>query len=155
VTATAGPTLAQRRVDLVRRHVEVENAQDIDGLLATFATPHYEFVAGGLVADGADAVRELWHEQYAALPDFHVGLRAIHHADDIVFAEVSITATHTGTFMGVAPTGRPLKWDAACVFEFDGALLTNERVYFDSASILEQLGAGPPDPAGSAAELGP
>ena len=134
-----GATLARRRMDLVRRHVEVENAQDIDGLLATFKAPRYEFVAGDLVFDGPDAVRQLWVEQYTALPDFHVDLRRMHHADDVVFVEVGITATHTGEFMGISPTGRPLAWDAACLFEFDGDLLIRERVYFDSASILTQM----------------
>lgn len=131
--------LAQRRMDLVRRHVEVENAQDIDGLLATFKAPRYEFAAGDLVFDGPDAVRQLWVEQYAALPDFHVDLRRMHHADDVVFCEVAITATHAGDFMGVPPTDRPLAWDAACLFEFDGDLLVKERVYFDSAMILAQI----------------
>jgi steroid delta-isomerase-like uncharacterized protein len=138
-TAADREGLGRRRLALVRRHVEVENAQDIDGLLGTFSAPRYEFVAGGLVADGAEAVRELWVQQYAATSDFHVDVLSLHHADDIVFAEVRITATHTGTFMGVAPTGRALEWDAACVFEFDGDLLTNERVYFDSATIMEQM----------------
>lgn len=140
MAAAAGQTgLAQRRTALVLRHIEVENEQDIDGLLATFSEPHYEFVAGGLVADGAAAVRELWAGQYAATADFHVGLLSIHHADDVVFTEVRITATHTGTFMGVPATGRKMTWDAACVFEFDGELLAGERVYFDSASILAQM----------------
>jgi steroid delta-isomerase-like uncharacterized protein len=136
---SSAASLAQRRLDLVRRHVEVENAQDIDGLLATFKAPRYEFAAGDLVFDGSAAVRQLWVEQYTALPDFHVDLRRMHHADDVIFAEVGITATHTGEFMGVPPTGRRLAWDAACLFEFDGDLLVKERVYFDSAMILAQL----------------
>jgi steroid delta-isomerase-like uncharacterized protein len=144
MAAAAGETsLAQRRTGVVLRHIEAENARDIDGLLATFSEPHYEFVAGGLVADGAEAVRELWAGQYAATGGFHVGLLSIHHADDVVFTEVRITATHTGTFLGVPATGRTMTWDAACVFEFSGELLTGERVYFDSASILAQM-TGPP-----------
>jgi hypothetical protein len=52
----------------VRRHVKVENAQDIDGLLATFKAPRYEFAACDLVFgwSGAVIARFLLHDRCGA-----------------------------------------------------------------------------------------
>ncbi|HXH57029.1 ester cyclase [Iamia sp.] len=61
----------------------------------------------------------------------------------------SFTWRHTrpcGDFAGHPPTGREFRCRMAAVFEFAGDRITCERVYFDSGTILRQLGlagAGP------------
>jgi steroid delta-isomerase-like uncharacterized protein len=141
--ATEASQLRERRARVVERHVAVENDHDVQGIIDTFHRPHYELVALGEPTDGEAAVRDLWHEQFAAFPDFHVEVLSTRHADDVVFLEVEITGTHRGPFMGVPATGRRVRFRAACVFEFEGDRLMNERVYFDAATQLQQLGVMP------------
>jgi SnoaL-like domain len=70
--------------------VQVENAKDIEALIATFAHPRYEFIAEGedLVADGAGAVRQFWRDEYTAFPDFRAEVLSMRQVDDAVILEV-------------------------------------------------------------------
>jgi hypothetical protein len=54
--------------------------------------------------------------------------------------EFDLLGTHDGTFRGLPPTGRTFRCRMVAIFEFEGEGLVCERVYFDSATILRQLG---------------
>ena len=54
-----------------------------------------------------------------------------------------MTGTHQGEFAGIPPTGRPIDVRLACIFEFEDDRLLCEKVYFDFATVLQQLGVMP------------
>src|SRR5215218_741533 len=97
---------ATRREELVRKHVEAENAADYETALATFQHPRYEYVATNEVYDGADEVMAHWHELDRAFPDQEIEIVTLHSADDAVLMEAIARATHTGMLRGLPPTGR-------------------------------------------------
>jgi hypothetical protein len=83
------------------------------------------------------------HEFDATLATFkhpRYELIALHHSDDAVIVEFDLLGTHNGTFRGLPPTGRSFRCRMVAIFEFEGEGLVCERVYFDSATILRQLG---------------
>jgi steroid delta-isomerase-like uncharacterized protein len=132
--------LRATRDRIVRDHMESENQHDFDTALATFKHPRYELIATDEVIDGSTDVARYYQETRAAFPDQRNELIALHHADDAVIVEFDLLGTHDGTFRGVPPTGRSFRCRMAAIFEFDGEDLVCERVYFDSATILRQLG---------------
>ena len=136
-------TLRQQREAVVREHMESENRHDFEATLRTFARPRYELVATGEVYDGEDAVRGYYAASRAAFPDQRNEIRAIHHADDAVIVEFDLLGTHRGPLRGVAPTGREFRCPMVALFLFAGDRITCERVYFDAATILRQLGIIP------------
>jgi steroid delta-isomerase-like uncharacterized protein len=138
-----GDDLRERREAVVRAHLEAEGRYDIDAALATFSVPRYDVVPLGEDgrAEGVDAVRGILEHLYAAFPDFAVELGPLRHADDAVLVEARNTGTHLGPFHGVPATGRPVDYRVACVFEFHGDQLVRERIYYDVATILRQVGA--------------
>ena len=111
-----------------------------DTTIATFAHPRYEIIPTGDVYDGEDAVRRYFAETRAAFPDQRNELIALRHADDGVIVEFDLLGTHTGALAGFAATGREFRCRMAALFLFDGDRINCERVYFDSATILRQLG---------------
>jgi steroid delta-isomerase-like uncharacterized protein len=133
-------TMRTRREEIVREHVESENRHDGPATLATFEHPRYEIVATGEVFDGAEAVQALYDENYGAFPDFTASLERVHHADDSVIGEGTITGTHLGPYRGLPPTGREMRLPICAVFVFDEDRLLSERVYFDLGTLLRQLG---------------
>jgi steroid delta-isomerase-like uncharacterized protein len=135
--------LRERREAVVREHLEAENRHDVRGVLDTFATPRYDVKPLGTVNDGEASVHELMTGLFAGFPDFHVEVESIRHSEDAVVVEEIMTGTHDGPWAGVPATGQRMEVPCACVFEFDGDRLTCERVYFDLATILRQLGALP------------
>jgi steroid delta-isomerase-like uncharacterized protein len=146
---TTTEALRARREAVIREHMESENRRDFEATLATFAHPRYELVATGQVFDGADAVRGYYAASRTAFPDQRNAIHALHHADDATVVEFDLMGTHRGPFLGVPPTGRAFTCRMAAVFLFAGDRIVCERVYFDAATILRQLGILP-EPAPSA-----
>ena len=146
---TTTEALRARREAVIREHMESENRRDFETTLATFAHPRYELVATGQVFDGADAVRGYYAASRSAFPDQRNAIHALHHADDATVVEFDLMGTHRGPFLGVPPTGRAFTCRMAAVFLFAGDRIVCERVYFDAATILRQLGILP-EPAPSA-----
>ena len=134
--------LRERREATVNRHLEAENCHDIEAMLTTFdGRPRYEF--NGETHDGADAVRELHKTLSRALPDLHAKVDRMRHADDAVIFEGSIMGTHDGEWNGIAPTGRRIEFGGAAIFEFEDDRLVCEKVFFDTATVLAQMGVMP------------
>ena len=137
-------TLRARREAVVREHMESENRHEFDVTLRTFAHPRYELIATGEVYDGEEAVRGYYAASRAAFPDQRNEVRATHHADDAVVVEFDLMGTHRGPLRGIPPTGREFTCRMVALFRFEGDRIVCERVYFDSATILGQLGIIPP-----------
>jgi steroid delta-isomerase-like uncharacterized protein len=132
--------LREKREHIVREHMESENTHDFDVTLATFEHPRYELVPTGEVYDGAEAVDRYYQETRTAFPDQRNELIALHHADNAVLAEFWLRGTHNGEFRGAPPTGKSFECRMAALFLFEDERLVCERVYFDAATILTQLG---------------
>ena len=127
----------------MREHMESENRHEFDVTLRTFAYPRYELIATGEVYDGEEAVRGYYAASRAAFPDQRNEVRAMHHADDAVVVEFDLMGTHRGPLRGIPPTGREFTCRMIALFLFEGERIVCERVYFDSATILGQLGIIP------------
>jgi steroid delta-isomerase-like uncharacterized protein len=132
--------LRERREAVVREHMDSENRHEYDATMATFGHPRYEIVPTGDVFDGEQEVRRYFAETRTAFPDQRNELVALHHAEGVVIAEFHLAGTHRGPFRGLPPTGRRFRCRMVAVFEFEGDGIVCERVYFDSATILRQLG---------------
>jgi steroid delta-isomerase-like uncharacterized protein len=134
------PDLRARRESIVREHMESENHHDFDATIATFAHPRYEMIPTGEVFDGEQAVRRYYAESRAAFPDQRNELIALHHIDDGVVVEFDLLGTHLGRLGSLAPTRRAFRCRMTAFFIFDDERIASERVYFDQATILRQLG---------------
>jgi steroid delta-isomerase-like uncharacterized protein len=134
------PELRRQREQLVIEHMETENRHEYEATIATFDHPRYEFVGTGDVYDGPEEVARYFEETRTAFPDQRNELIALHHADDAVIVEANLYGTHDGPFRGLPPTGRKFEVRFCAVFGFEEDRLVCERVYFDSATILRQLG---------------
>jgi steroid delta-isomerase-like uncharacterized protein len=132
--------LREKREATVREHMESENRHEFDVTMATFHHPRYEIVATGDVYDGEAEVAGYFRESRAAFPDQRNELIALHHADDAVIAEFDLKGTHLGSLRGFPPTGREFTCRMTALFLFEDDRLLCERVYFDSATIMRQLG---------------
>jgi steroid delta-isomerase-like uncharacterized protein len=136
----SGVGLRERREAVVREHMQSENHHDFDATIGTFTHPRYEIVPTGDVFDGEAEVRRYYAETRAAFPDQRNELVALHHLDDGVVVEFDLLGTHLGPLRSLAPTGRAFRCRMTAFFIFEGERIACERVYFDQATILRQLG---------------
>jgi steroid delta-isomerase-like uncharacterized protein len=136
-------SLRQRRERVVTEHFVSETEQAFDRTLATFnGHPHYEIMATGQTFDGAEAVMGYYRTTRTAFPDQRHDNVRFHFAEDAVIAEFDLLGTNLGEFYGRAPTGKSFRVPIAAIFFFEGDEIVNERIYFDSASLVNQIGHG-------------
>ena len=133
--------LRERRIALVREHMQSENELHFDVTLGTFDHPRYELIATGEIYDGPEAVSGYYEASRAAFPDQRNENVVLHYGEDVVVAEFDLLGTHRGELRGIAPTGRSFRCRMCALFIFEpgGERIVNERVYFDQATIAQQL----------------
>ena len=134
-------SLRQRREAIVNQHVDAENQHNIEATIATFHHPRYE--VNGVPSDGEAAVGELLQGLMHGMSDLHAETVRLRHMDDGVLVEGIITGTHDGEWAGIPPTGNRLNFPLVGIFEFDGDRLICEKVFFDMATVLTQMGVLP------------
>jgi steroid delta-isomerase-like uncharacterized protein len=133
---------ADARIAAVEEHVRQENRHDLDGLLSTFGgTALYEDSPWGERHEGLSAVREYYAGLLRAAPDLHIEVKRRHVSDEAIVLELLITGTHLGPWRGLPRTGRRIEFPLCAVYTFDDQdRMVGERIYYDRATILHQLG---------------
>ncbi len=132
--------LRTRREEVCVAHMTAENAHDFERAIGLFAHPRYELVATGEIYDGSEELGRLMHENESAFPDFRFDVERLHHADEAIVAEGVFRGTHEGTWRGLPATGRTVEFPMLIVFRFEGEAMMGERIFFDLATALRQLG---------------
>ncbi|HEY2474503.1 MAG TPA: ester cyclase [Candidatus Cybelea sp.] len=130
------------RLALVRRHVRGENAHDLDAVMETFGeSAHYDDEPWDEHYAGRDSVRSYYEQLIRSVPDLFIDVQHEYVSSDHVLLEVVIRGTHRGMWRGLPATGRTIATPLCAVFSFDSNdRLAAERIYYDRATVLKQLG---------------
>ena len=130
---------------VVMKHVEVENARDANAMLATLIDddPVRDEVTGKTYCGGKE-VAARYEELWRAFPDFHAEPTVFIEEGDTVVMEADFSGTHRGVYDGHMPAGKSFNLRVVGVFRFDGDKIAMESIYFDRATMFEQLGLSTP-----------
>ncbi|MGC2471035.1 MAG: ester cyclase [Pseudolabrys sp.] len=136
------PERQSRRLQLVDEHVRLENQHDLDGIMTTFgAAPRYDDEPWDAHYAGRDGVRLFYSELLRAMPDLQIDVQRRHIGEATIILEVIIRGQHLGAWRGLPPTGRHIRFPLCGVYTFDeNDRLEGEKVYYDRATVLRQLG---------------
>jgi carboxymethylenebutenolidase len=123
------------------------NTRDIDATMATMSeAPHVTHVPTMTGGNGRDEVRRFYETWFIGHwpEDTKVTQISRTVGEDSVVDEVMISFTHDcempAILPGVAPTGRKVTIPFVVVVGFEGGKVKSERIYWDQASMLAQLG---------------
>jgi steroid delta-isomerase-like uncharacterized protein len=138
----AGIASMDARMAVVERHVRSENLHDLEAVMATFGSEaRYDDEPWGDHREGRDGVRSYYSELMRALPDLGIDILRRHVSSDCIVLEVRIRGTHLGAWRGLPATGRPLDFPLCGVYTFAADdQIAGERIYYDRATVLRQLG---------------
>jgi predicted ester cyclase len=89
--------------------------------------------------EGAKQLIGLW----SAFSDKKITIEDILAEGDLVAAHFVVTGTQTGTFMGIAPTGKTIRMIGTGIFHIVDGKSTDNWVTIDALGLLQQLGAVP------------
>lgn len=142
LSETAGSTNTEARLELVQEHVRAENRHDLEGIMETFGeSPRYDDEPWEEHHHGREGVRSYYQELLRGVPDLHIDVEHGHLTAENIILEVVIRGTHDGPWRGLPATGRPIEFPLCAVYSFtEGDELAGERVYYDRATVLRQLG---------------
>ena len=88
---------------IVRKSIEVINTKDLSSIEQMVAP---DFVDHTRKMQGSEGLKQFLSMIYKSFPDFHLTIEDIIAEENKVWVRLTITATHTGEFFGLAPTGK-------------------------------------------------
>jgi steroid delta-isomerase-like uncharacterized protein len=104
---------------------------------------------GALPPDVGDHGAEPYKQTVAmfrtAFPDVHHDIHHMVAEDDLVAVHVTMTGTHRGEFLGIAPTGRRIVYPGMDLMRFVDGRLAEHWTATDDLGLLQQLGVLPAD----------
>ena len=130
------------RLKLVGEHVRHENDHDLEAIMDTFgAAAHYDDEPWDAHYVGRDQVRTFYRELLLAVPELRIDIERTHASESAVVLEVIIRGRHLGAWRGLPATGAQIALPLCGIYTFDDAdRLAGERIYYDRATLLRQLG---------------
>jgi len=138
---TTHPGSPEANVALVRAGFETLNTGDFDACVALLAP---DFITH--LAERPEPLfgPEVWREGFAVIrrgiPDLHAEVDEILGAGDRVAVRVTLGGTHTGEYLGFAPTGRTVRYVSHEFYRVADGLIAEEWICSDTATLLRQLG---------------
>jgi predicted ester cyclase len=106
--------------ELWKRHSIAEDERDLPGLISTLTEDCvYELVETGDRWEGHEGATRFYMGLLSAFPDIHFDLTDIVIGPQGVCEEAEVTATHSGPWLGIEPTGERLTWKVVIFFPWD------------------------------------
>ena len=130
------------RLKLVDEHVRHENNHDLEAIMDTFgASARYDDEPWGAHYVGRHQVRTFYQELLQAVPGMRIDVQHTHASAAAVVLEVMIRGQHLGAWRGLPATGAQIELPLCGIYTFDDDdRLAGERIYYDRATLLRQLG---------------
>jgi steroid delta-isomerase-like uncharacterized protein len=133
-------------VKLARKQIDAFNNGDWEQLRASLATDSlYDELGTQRKIEGPEKIVELFKAWKTAFPDAVGSVTSAMASGNRAALEVTWKGTHTGpleTPEGTIPaSGKRQETPAAFFFAFDGDKIKESRHYFDSMTLLKQIGA--------------
>lgn len=135
--------------EVARAAFEAFMAHDVEGVLRNWHPEGIQdWVALG-VFRGHDEMRPLFENLFAAMPDMEMTIEETTSDERRSAIQWRSRGTHTGTFMGIEPTGRTLEMRGVDVMEVEDGLIVKNTVYYDGAAQARALGMMPSQGSGA------
>jgi steroid delta-isomerase-like uncharacterized protein len=94
-------------------------------------------------ATGAQVLKELFARLHRVYPDLHVTVEDMIEEDGKVVGRNTLTGTHQGEYMGLAPTGRSVTYNEIIIFRFVDGRIAETWGVVDVFAQMKQLGLIP------------
>ena len=132
---------AEENKAIVRRYLDEawikRNVNILDELMA----PNYaRYLAGQATPLDREGQKRRIAGFHAAMPDLDFLIEDLFAEGDRVVFRVKITGTHTGTFLGVAPSGKQVTVTAIDIARLENGKIVDHWGQMDTAGLMRQLG---------------
>ena len=127
---------------LIRRHFdEIWNRRQLDIAAELVAPSYYSHFPLPGQPSGIEGFTYAVRLMHASFPDLHIGVEDLIAEGDRVVARLTAQGTHGGTFRGIPPTGRTVRWSGIRIFRIADGRIAEHWANWDDLSLMQQLGA--------------
>jgi len=137
---TSTEDAARHFYDALNRALQSGDLSSLAEVIAADAVDHNP-VPG--MKPGLEGIAESFGDFRAALGDAVFSVEDVIADGDKAACRLRVRATHRGTFMGVAATGRQLSWTVIDLLRFAGGKMVERWGLADEMALLRQIGAAP------------
>jgi steroid delta-isomerase-like uncharacterized protein len=124
---------------IVRKMFEAINKQSLASLDKLMA-PDFVLHMHTRQTHGWEVNRQVVEDEIKAFPDLHVAIEDIIAEGDKVCVRLKETATHTGEYRGLAPTGNKLSYTVVAIWRIVEGKIVEGWIVYDQLDFLKQLG---------------
>ena len=140
--------MPQDNAAIVRRFVdEVITGGDIESSAEFVWEDVVEQVPLPGQGPGLDGLKDVLRGMRAAFPDLVFSILEQLSDGDRVASRFEWTGTHQGAFLGVPPTGRPVRVWGMVIDRLEQGRIKETRILMDTLGLMIQLGVIPPPAA--------
>jgi steroid delta-isomerase-like uncharacterized protein len=138
-----GVDSAEQNRALVRQVLELIDQRKLDEAFELYAQDYIYHGPGGQELRGRDGIRGLWEVFLIGLPDLHSTIEDMVSEGDKLVLRWRIEGTHTGEFLGVAPTNAEINLGITEIFRIANGQLAEAWDQYDRLDLMQQIGAIP------------
>ncbi len=135
---------AEQNIETMNRIVEAINKQDMSTFSELFTSDvvRHDLGGDGLFAKvkGVEKGTNLMPLFYKAMPDLQLAIEDIFATENRLAVHFAISGTHQGEIFGVAPTGKPIKFNAVNLYRLEDGKVAETWQLLDTATFLRQVG---------------
>ena len=122
----------------VRKSIEVINTHDLSSI-ENIVSP--DFVDHTRQMHGLEGLKQFLSMIFKSFPDFHLTIEDIIAEGDKVWIRSTITATHTGEFSGLAPTGNRFTEPSVWIYRIVTGKIVEGWDVQDELDFYKKIGA--------------
>lgn len=136
---------AENRRLLERFYEEVMGRGNL-AFIDEYCSPDYVDHDDDLPAPGREGLKQHVEMIRRGFPDTQVTVEDMVADGDRIAARTTARGTHTGEFMGVPPTGRPITISGMDITRFSEGKIVEHWGLVDTMALMQQLGLAAPIP---------
>jgi len=138
----------QRNKDVMTAFVEATGKLELDKLDDMVVEDYVEHEPIPGQPPGRDGLKWAYRIFNEPFPDFAFDFQDMVAEGDLIFARGGGSGHNTGSFMGIPPTNKPVKYSGTRLFRMKDGKLLEGWINLDMLGLMQQLGAIPAPPPG-------
>ena len=134
---------AEPNRNLIRQVLNLIDERKLDEAFELYALDYVYHGPDGEILEGRDGIRGLWEVFLVGFPDLHSTVEDIVTEGDKLVLRWRLEGTHSGEFMGVAPSGAKVNLRITEIFRIANGQLVEAWDQYDALGLMQQIGAIP------------
>lgn len=133
----------ENKILIHRFYEEVWNKGNVDVALETFADEYvrHDLRPSANALPGGQGQKKIAIDFRAAFPDLHYTIDLMVAENDLVVVRWTMQGTNTGTWNGVPPTGKQIKYSGVNIFRIANNRVVEIWNHRDDLGVMQQTGA--------------